>query len=162
MRLTVRALAALLVWATLPQAGLYAETGHDAWLRYAALAPAARARTAADLPTALTVFETAPSILRARDEIVRGLHGMLASDLRVSAAVPGGGSITMGVDPQGVMFALHETPGTATAPKPRPRANAKAGRRTKATAAKKKSAPKQKKNAAKKRSKPKRKAGSKK
>ena len=44
MRLPVRLLAGLLVWAALSPPRLYAETGHDAWLRYAALTPAARPR----------------------------------------------------------------------------------------------------------------------
>ena len=86
MRLPVRLLAGLLVWAALSPPRLYAETGHDAWLRYAALTPAAQ--TAADLPSALTVFESAPPSPSARDELVRGVRGMLARDVRVSAEVP--------------------------------------------------------------------------
>ena len=68
MRLPVRPLSALLAWAALSQAGVYAETGRDAWLRYGALPPAAQARDTADLPASLTVFESLPSVLRARDE----------------------------------------------------------------------------------------------
>ena len=90
------------------------------------------------------------------------------------AQVPGGGWITMAADPQGVMFALHETPAKATSPKPtartakkkragaapkrKPKASAKAGPKKKSKAAKRKAAPKKKKAA----KKSKRKAGSKK
>jgi len=80
--------------------------------------------------------------------------------------VPGGGWISMGFDPQGVMFALHSVPGKATAPKPAPKAKAKAGVKRAKTAqpAKKKAAPKKKKSAPKKKAakKAKRKAGGKK
>src|SRR6476619_6621348 len=68
MRLPVRPLSALLVWAALSQADVYAESGRDAWLRYSALPPAAQARDAAAVPAALTVFESLPPVLRARDE----------------------------------------------------------------------------------------------
>jgi predicted enzyme related to lactoylglutathione lyase len=85
------------------------------------------------------------------------------------AEVPGGGWISMGTDPQGVMFALHSTASKATAPKPASKTTAKAGARriTKkksATSAKKKAAPKKKTSAPKKKTakKAKRKAGGKK
>ena len=56
------------------------------------------------------------------------------------AQVPGGGWITMARDPQGVMFAVHSTPGSA--PKPRSKAKAKtAVAKKKKTTPKKKSAP---------------------
>ena len=96
MRLPVRPLSALLVWAALSQAGVYAETGRDAWLRYSALPPAAQARDAAAVPAALAVFESLPPVLRARDEIVRGLHGMLAKEIRVASDVPADGAIILG------------------------------------------------------------------
>src|SRR4051812_27144324 len=76
------------------------------------------------------------------------------------AEVPGGGLITMGVDPQGVMFALHETPSSARKAAKQP-----------SNAAKKKTAPKKAKTAVKKppvkkksspKPKPNRKAGNKK
>lgn len=75
------------------------------------------------------------------------------------AEVPGGW-ITMGADPQGAMFAVHETVSQATA---KPAAKKKAAKK-KSKPAKKKSAPKKKKAAAKKKkaAPKKRKAGSKK
>jgi predicted enzyme related to lactoylglutathione lyase len=79
------------------------------------------------------------------------------------AEVPGGGWIVMAADPQGVRFALHETPSSATASKPPSKPKAKAGAKKKA-APKKKSAPKRKKAKAapKGKARARRKAGSKK
>jgi len=73
--------------------------------------------------------------------------------------VPGGGWISMGIDPQGVMFAVHSAAPAAAAPKAR-KAAAK-----KKSAPKRAAAPKRKAKAAKKKAAPrraKRKAGSKK
>jgi predicted enzyme related to lactoylglutathione lyase len=81
------------------------------------------------------------------------------------AEVPGGGWITMGVDPQGVMFALHATPAKATAPKPRSKPKAKASAKKKQAAVKKapaKKSPAKKAPAKKAKKAGKRKAGSKK
>ncbi len=95
MGLIVRAFAALLACAALFPARLHAETGRDAWLRYARVTPA-DGQAGADLPSTLTVFESSPSILQARNELIRGLGGMLQQDIRVSANVPAGGSIVIG------------------------------------------------------------------
>jgi uncharacterized protein len=83
-----------------------------------------------------------------------------AQILHGPADVPGGGLITMAIDPQGVAFALHQTPSAAkpkAKPKPKPKPK-------KAAAAKKKAAPKKRAKPAKKKAakKSKRKAGSKK
>ena len=81
------------------------------------------------------------------------------------AEVPGGGWITMGADPQGVMFAVHSTPAAAAG---KPAKKTPKTQKTTKTAAKrvKKAAPKKKKTAPKKKAaapaKKKRKAGSKK
>jgi predicted enzyme related to lactoylglutathione lyase len=53
------------------------------------------------------------------------------------AEVPGGGWITMGADPQGAMFAVHETPRKATSPKPTPKAGRKPTPKAKPAATKK-------------------------
>jgi hypothetical protein len=87
------------------------------------------------------------------------------------AEVPGGGWITMGADPQGAMFALHATPGSATkttktgtkGTKKKAAPEKKSAPKKTAKAAKKKNAPKRKKPAAPKRkTKARAKAGSKK
>jgi len=80
------------------------------------------------------------------------------------AAVPGGGWITMGADPQGAAFAIHATPAAPAAKKSAGRkktARKKAAPKKKPKPAKKKAAPKKKSAAARKVAK-KRKAGSKK
>lgn len=76
------------------------------------------------------------------------------------ADVPGG-KITMGTDPQGAMFAVHEVTGTTTAAQRASTPSVKAGAKKKA-AAKKKSAPKKKKAAPRKKSAGKKKAAPKK
>lgn len=95
MRLTARTLGALLLSAGLG-APLHAETGRDAWLRYAALDGAMAREYKAIVPAVLTVFEDQAPVLRARDEIVRGLRGMLQKDVRVSATLPSEGALVIG------------------------------------------------------------------
>ncbi|MEN3337170.1 MAG: alpha-glucuronidase [Acidobacteriota bacterium] len=95
MALTARAIATVLACAAFLATPLHAESGRDAWLRYARVTPTA-GEPAASLPSTLTVFESTPSILRARDELVRGLHGMLQADLHVSKDIPAGPSIVIG------------------------------------------------------------------
>jgi len=77
------------------------------------------------------------------------------------AEVPGGGWITMGADPQGVMFAVHST---ATAAKPAGKSTKKATKaaKKKTKGAKKKAAPRKKSAPKRKKAKARRKAGSKK
>ena len=77
------------------------------------------------------------------------------------AEVPGGW-ITMGADPQGAMFAVHSTPGTATSSTPKAGAKKKSKPAKKAGATKKKAAPKRKSKASAKAGSKKKKAGSKK
>jgi alpha-glucuronidase len=77
-------------------ASLYAQPGYDAWLRYAALDSPAAGRSANLVPAAVTVLEDAAPILRARDEIVRGVRGMLNKELRQERGIPTGGAIILG------------------------------------------------------------------
>ena len=80
---TVRfALLLLLLLLMLPS-GARAEDGHAAWLRYARLEPQMLQRTAKLVPAWVTVVGDAPPMLRARDELVRGVSGMLGRPLRV-------------------------------------------------------------------------------
>src|SRR4030095_13721521 len=55
-----------------------AETGYDAWLRYAPLDPAARDRYAS-LPRQIVSLGDSPVLRNARDEVVRGLTSMLGA-----------------------------------------------------------------------------------
>ena len=105
-------------------------------------------------PPAWLPYIKVASVARATD----AAKGLGAKILHGPADVPGG-RITMALDPQGVMFAVHEVTGGANPPKPRSTPKAKA--RTKKVAPKKKAAPK-KKTATKKKVVKKKKAGSKK
>src|SRR5438046_92805 len=69
----------LVLMATLAQA----ETGYNAWLRYAPLAPEALSRERASLPAVIFVSGDSPLGTAARDEIVRGVRGMLGRNLRI-------------------------------------------------------------------------------
>jgi alpha-glucuronidase len=65
---------------------LQADTGQDAWLRYAPLGSVARAQYEA-LPAALVVPEDSAGITAARDEMVRGVMGMMGRRLRLDGKV---------------------------------------------------------------------------
>ena len=60
---------------------LQAETGQDAWLRYAPLDAVARAKYDV-LPAAVVVPEHSAVLTAARDEMVRGVSGMMGRTLR--------------------------------------------------------------------------------
>lgn len=73
-----------------------AESGYDAWLRYAPLPPEVAARYDM-LPAVLVVAEPGdPRLSSARDELVRGVRGLLGRTLRTAAAVPGEPAIVIG------------------------------------------------------------------
>jgi alpha-glucuronidase len=73
------------IWGMLLLVGctLRAETGADAWLRYAPLSEAERARYVT-LPASLVVLGNSPLLRSAQDELVRGVKGMLGRTLRES------------------------------------------------------------------------------
>jgi hypothetical protein len=65
---------------------LQAQTGQDAWLRYAALETVARAKYQT-LPAAVVVPEGSAVLTAARDEMVRGFIGMVGRTLRLDENV---------------------------------------------------------------------------
>ena len=65
---------------------LQAETGQEAWLRYARLGTEARAKYEA-LPAAVVAPGNSAVLRAARDEMVRGIAGMMSSTLRVAGEV---------------------------------------------------------------------------
>ena len=77
----VGAFAALLlmVWNA---SALRAGTGYDAWLRYAPLTEAERARYTS-FPGTVVVLGDGPLLKSAQSELIRGVHGMLDKTLRV-------------------------------------------------------------------------------
>jgi alpha-glucuronidase len=72
-----------------------AETGYDAWLRYATLPEAVRARYTT-VPRTVTVLGDSLVLRTARDEVVRGLGLLLASPIQAADAAPRTPSILLG------------------------------------------------------------------
>lgn len=79
-------------------AWLCAETGADAWLRYAPLDAAAKPMYAR-LPAVVVVTGDSPIMHSASQELVRGVRGMLGRTLRIEARVPDEDAIVLRVDP---------------------------------------------------------------
>ena len=79
---------------TLP-APLAAETGYEAWLRYAPLDAAARMRYDA-LPANAVALGDSIVIKTAQAELTRGVRGMLGRTLRAEATLPKEGAIVLG------------------------------------------------------------------
>lgn len=75
----------------------YAETGHDAWLRYAPLEGTmlqqARTEVAAVI---VTVGGASPLLQSAEAELLRGVHGMMGRILRVESAIPRESALVVG------------------------------------------------------------------
>jgi len=74
---------------------LHAETGIDAWLRYAPLENAALQRYAA-LPATVVVFGESAVVDNAQKEIIRGIRGMLGRTLRAGRGAISERSIILG------------------------------------------------------------------
>src|SRR5262245_40004165 len=72
-----------------------AETGYDAWLRYAPLPKTMLAR-AANIPRTVTLLGDSPVLRSARDELVRGLSAMLASPVASTTSLPASSTILLG------------------------------------------------------------------
>jgi alpha-glucuronidase len=92
MRLTGCALCLLLGAA----ASLRAESGYDAWLRYAPLNAALAAEYYGVLPAVVTTLGDSPLSASARNELVRGIRGMLGRTLREESRVPAKGAVVLG------------------------------------------------------------------
>ncbi len=72
-----------------------AETGHDAWLRYARLQPTAAERYRALPVTAFSLGDTLV-LNTAQAELVRGVKGMLGRTLRIAVGIPTESAIVIG------------------------------------------------------------------
>jgi alpha-glucuronidase len=75
---------------------LHAETGYDAWLRYAPLEGAALEQFRQAVPAVVSVLDQSTVSTTARAEIVRGVKGMLGRTLREESAVPREDAILIG------------------------------------------------------------------
>jgi alpha-glucuronidase len=76
----------------LPAAILSADTGRDAWLRYAATARS----SAQNLPAVIASAGDSDLIHNARQELLRGVRGMLGRSLRVESGMPHESAILLG------------------------------------------------------------------
>ena len=81
---------------TLLALGLHAETGAPAWLRYAALEPAARVQYQAAVPATAVLLGDSPVLQTAQQELIRGVRGMLGHTLRAETALPKENAIVLG------------------------------------------------------------------
>jgi alpha-glucuronidase len=77
-------------------AGLHAETGRAAWLRYAAVGDASARQYRETLPAVVVSLGDAAPIESARRELLLGIRGMVGRTLRVESRVPGESAIVLG------------------------------------------------------------------
>jgi alpha-glucuronidase len=75
---------------------LHAETGYDAWLRYAPLEGVALDQFRQAVPAVVAVLEQSTVSTTARAEIVRGVKGMLGRTLREESSIPTENAILIG------------------------------------------------------------------
>ena len=78
---------ALILSASLLSFAARAESGYDAWLRYQPV------EYRGPLPAAVVVEGDSPIVASARDELIRGVRGMLGRTLRVESRAPAEGAI---------------------------------------------------------------------
>ena len=76
---------------------LHAESGYDAWLRYARLDDAAALKYRDAVPAAITAYGDSPVLPTARQELIRGVRGMLGRTLRIEANPAQENAIVLGV-----------------------------------------------------------------
>ena len=95
MRLVVALWLGLLSLLAIGASPAQAETGADAWLRYAPLPPDARVRYAS-VPRTVVVLGDSPVLRSARDEIVRGLGSMLGERMASATALGNTPAIVLG------------------------------------------------------------------
>jgi len=81
-------------------AALRAESGHDAWLRYAPLQGAALDEYRQAVPAVVAVLDESPVAASARGELLRGVRGMLGRTLRAERAIPRESAIVLGTLPE--------------------------------------------------------------
>jgi len=97
--LAVRILVTFLLLALVPAAAA-AEDGHAAWLRYAPLESVARTRAASLVPDRIVTRGDSPQILRARDELIRGIRGMVGREVRPELLLGGPRTMVIGTTAQ--------------------------------------------------------------
>jgi alpha-glucuronidase len=96
---SLRRIILLLIGVTLLLIGvgrLYAETGYDAWLRYALIEDEAARQRYVGLPESVVRFSDAELLVSAEAEIGRGVEGMLGKSVRMESSLPEADAIVLG------------------------------------------------------------------
>src|SRR5436305_1672099 len=75
---------------------LQAETGYDVWLRYAALDGEGLRQARAGIPAVVAVFGDSGLIASGRDELFRGVRGMVGRTLRLESGLPNESAVLLG------------------------------------------------------------------
>ncbi len=75
---------------------LHAETGYDAWLRYAPLEGNALAQSRQAAPAVVALLDDSAVARGAQAEIVRGIRGMLGRTMRAETALPAENAVVLG------------------------------------------------------------------
>jgi alpha-glucuronidase len=75
---------------------LHAETGYNAWLRYAPLNDADRQEYRQALPAVIATVGNSTLGESAREELIRGIRGMIGRTLRAESGVPGESALVLG------------------------------------------------------------------
>lgn len=96
--MTARWLGRAALTALLLTPPLLAESGEEMWLRYAPLEDPARTEYRKLVPAEIFVAGDSPVIAAARDELIRGIRGMLGRLPRLESHVPSGNSILLGTE----------------------------------------------------------------
>ncbi len=76
--------------------GLRAESGYDAWLRYAAIDNDARRQRYDTMPGVVVAFGDSVVARTAQQELIRGVRGMLGKTLRAETHLAGESAIVLG------------------------------------------------------------------
>lgn len=93
---TLNACALVTVLSALLAAGpSFAETGYDAWLRYQPIKGIPACKLYYALPKKLIALRDSPIGISARDELRRGVRGMLSKDLQIISKVDEDGAIVL-------------------------------------------------------------------
>jgi alpha-glucuronidase len=95
----IPAVVALLMATATTAVSLYAETGYEAWLRYAPAEGEVVHELYNDLPAALVVLGKSDVIETTGGELVTGIHGMLGRIPRVQTRLPDEDAIIVGTLP---------------------------------------------------------------
>lgn len=75
-----------------------AETGRHAWLRYAEIEGPALRQYRETIPAVVSTLNQSPIVANARQEMIRGIRGMLGRTLRGESGIPTESAIVLGAE----------------------------------------------------------------